>query len=91
MNKIKGLRINEAIYNLPNGQKGKIAVLIYSGESDPAKTLDYAVSIYVQNSGYFELIAANLDDPCTRVILSEINSMNQEDFDIDKHRLDNSI
>lgn len=87
MSKIKGLTINEAEYKLPNGNKGKIAVLIYSGESDPSKVLDHAVHIYVENNGYHELIDAHLDNPWMRVIVSDINGMKQEDFDTEKHRI----
>ena len=87
MKKITGLKINEAEYDLPNKGKGKIAVLMYQGNGDPKKILDYAVSIYVQNEGYHELIDANLDNPWTRVIVSDINNMKQEDFDENKHRL----
>lgn len=86
MNKITGLSINEAIYDLENGKKGKIAVLIYSGSGDPKPILDYAVNIY-SNDLFSEFIDANLDNPWMRVILSDVNEMNQEIFDADKHRL----
>lgn len=86
MNKINGLSINEAKYDLGKGKKGKIAVLIYSGSGDPKPILDYAVNIYA-NDLYTELIDANLDNPWMRVILSDVNEMNQEIFDADKHRL----
>jgi hypothetical protein len=89
MEKISGLTINEAEYELPEGKKGKIAVFIYSGGADPKKVLDYAVNIYVENAGFHELIDAHLDNPWMRVILSDINNMNQEDFDPDTHRLKN--
>ena len=87
MKKIKGLKINESEYDLPKNRKGKMAVLMYNGGADPKKVLDYAVSVYVQNDGYYELIDANLDNPWMRIILSDINSMEQEDFDEDTHRL----
>lgn len=87
MNKISGLRISEAEYELPDKSKGKIAVLMYHGNGDPKKILDHAVSIYVKNEGYHELIDAHLDNPWMRVLLSDINSMKQVDFDADKHRL----
>jgi hypothetical protein len=87
MKKISGLKINEAEYDLLNKGKGKIAVLMYQGYGDPKKILDYAVSVYVQNEGYHEFIDANLDNPWTRVIISDINNMKQEDFDEYRHRL----
>lgn len=87
MDTIAGLTINEAEYDLLNGQKGKIAVFIYSGGADPKKILDYAVDLYVENNGFHELIDANLDNPWMRVILSDINNMKQEKFEPSKHKL----
>jgi hypothetical protein len=84
---IPGLTINEAEYELPNNIKGKIAVFIYIGKSDPEKILDNAVSIYVGNNGYHELIDAHLDNPWMRVVISDINSMKQEKYDSSRHRL----
>lgn len=87
LEKISGLSINEAEYDLSNNGKGKIAVLIYTGSADPKKVLDYAVSVYVQNEGYHELIDAHLDNPWMRVILSDINNMSQRQFDPNTDRL----
>ena len=89
MNNIEGLRINEATYNLADGTNGKIAVFIYNGGADPKKVLDYAISIYVQDNFYHELIDANLDNPWMRVILSDINNMKQSIFNIETDRLIN--
>ncbi len=86
--KISGLTINEAKYDLPgNKGKGKIAVFIYSGGADPKKVLDHAVSIYVKDSGYYELIDAHLDNPWMRVVISDINNMSQKNFDPKTDRL----
>jgi uncharacterized protein YozE (UPF0346 family) len=87
LEKISGLSINEAEYDLLNNGKGKIAVLIYTGSADPKKILDYAVSVYVENEGYHELIDAHLDNPWIRVILSDINNMSQRQFDPNTDRL----
>lgn len=88
MNKIAGLKISEATYNLPDNKgEGKIAILMYQGGADPKKILDYAVHLYVENHGYHELIDAHLDNPWMRVLLSDINDLNQEDFDADEHKL----
>jgi hypothetical protein len=87
LEKISGLTINEADYDLLNNGKGKMAVLIYTGSADPKKVLDYAVSVYVQSEGYHELIDAHLDNPWMRVILSDINSMSQRQFDPNTDRL----
>jgi len=91
MDKIDGLTINEAIYNLENGAKGKIAVFIYTGKSDPTKILDYAINNYVKGNAYHELIDANLDNPWMRVIVSEINGMHQEQYDLQKHNITTNI
>jgi hypothetical protein len=87
MEKISGLTINEAEYDLSQKKKGKIAVFMYSGEADPKKVLDLAVSEYVEGTGYHELIDAHLDNPWMRVILSDINGMKQDDFDPTKYKL----
>lgn len=86
-NKIEGLTINESEYDLPGKAKGKIAVLIYAGSGDPKRILDHAVAAYVGNEGHHELIDAHLDNPWMRVILSDINNMDQEAFDETKHKL----
>ena len=78
--KIEGLTINEAEYKLENGDNGKIAVLIYNGNKDPKQILDYAVKEYTGKNNYHELIDSHLDNPWMRVIISDINSMKQEEF-----------
>ena len=72
---------------MPNNGKGKIAIFIYTGSADPKKVLDYAVHLYVGHDGFHELIDANLDNPWMRVILSDINSMNQKEFEPNRDRL----
>lgn len=93
MTKLKNVKISEAEYELPNSKrkKGKIAVLIYNGDGDPKTNLDIAVNIYVANDGYHELIDAHLDNPWMRVLLSDINSLEQKNFDEDKHRLNKPL
>jgi hypothetical protein len=86
---IKGLTINVSKYNLSNGTTGTLAVLTYMGPNDPAKILNRAVSDYVGNNPYHELIDANQDNPWMRVIISDINNMPQHQFDSDNDRLPN--
>ncbi len=81
------VRINYSKFDLKNGDKGVIAVLIYSGSGDPKIALDNAVSKLTDGVGYFELIDAHLDNPWTRVIMTDINDMNQEDLDPSIHQL----
>ena len=80
MTEIPGLTINEAEYDLEKGGKGKIAVFIYVGKSDPKKVLDWAVHEYVETNGYNELVDANLDNPWMRVVVSDINNMKQKPY-----------
>lgn len=87
MSVIKGLKINEADIILPNDKKGKIAVFLYSGESDPSIILDNAIRGYVENNGYNELIDSHLDNPWMRVVVSNINDMEQKQFDTEIHKM----
>lgn len=87
MSKIPGLTINHSNYPLPNGQQGKIAVFLYTGKSDPKYILDSAVSQYVKNHPYHELIDSHLDNPWMRVVISDINGMVQEEFDPARHNI----
>jgi hypothetical protein len=88
MNEIPGLKISETEYDLPDNKgKGKLAILMYNGGADPKKVLDYAVNLYVQDNGYYELIDAHLDNPWMRVLLSDINNLDQNNFDADSDRL----
>jgi len=83
----KNVTINTAEYSLKDGKKGTIAVLMYLGPEDPKKILDMAVNQYVGSTLYHELIDANLDNPWMRVIVSDINDMNQKLFDPDEDKL----
>jgi hypothetical protein len=81
------VKIQESQIDLTHGRKGKVAVLIYSGEEDPVSKLDLAVHQYVGTVGYNEFIDINMDNPWVRVILSGINEMEQVDFDPTIHKL----
>ncbi len=81
------IKIQESIIELTQGRKGKMAVFIYAGDEDPVDRLDWAVSVYVEQNGHYQFIDINMDNPWVRVVLSDINNMNQENFDPAKHRL----
>jgi hypothetical protein len=81
------VKIQESEIDLKNGDKGKMAIFMYVGEEDPVAILDAVVSTYVGHKGYNQYIDINMDNPWTRVIVSEINEMKQEDFDPSKHKL----
>jgi len=86
------VRINYSTYTLKDPiKKGAIAVLIYSGSGDPKIALDNAVRDITEDIGYFELIDAHLDNPWTRVVMTQINDMTQEDLDLTKHKLKDLI
>jgi len=79
--------IQESSIELTRGRKGQIAILGYVGSEDPVAKLDMAVSQYVGNIGHNQFIDINMDNPWTRVIISGINDMKQEDFDPTIHKL----
>jgi len=81
------VKIQESTTELTRNRKGKIAVLIYVGDDDPIAKLDWAVREYVGNEGRSEFIDINMDNPWVRVVLSDINDMNQVDFDPLIHKL----
>lgn len=87
MEPIPGLTINKANYPLKTGGMGEIAVFIYTGTADPKKVLDLAVQEYVGHAGYYELIDSHLDNPWMRVVISDINNMEQELFKPGHHKL----
>lgn len=84
MDKIK---INYSKFDLKNGGKGVIAVLMYSGSGDPKIALDNAVLKLTDGIGYVELIDAHLDNPWTRVLMTDINDMVQEELNPTTHQL----
>ena len=77
MNNILGVSIRESEYSLANNKKGTMAVFIYYGDKDSKVILDQAVSQYVQNKPYHELIDINPENQGMRVILSNINDMEE--------------
>jgi len=81
------IKIQESELDLTQERKGKIAVITYLGEDDPVETLNQAVYTYTQGKMYSEFIDINMDNPWTRVIMSHINDMEQENFDPTTHRL----
>ena len=75
---VKGLSISEAEYDLKDGNKGKFAVFLYSGDEDPRPILDWAVENYTKGvENYYEFIDAHLDCPWLRMVMSNINDMEQ--------------
>lgn len=88
MEEFKNLTINKSTYSLEEGRgTGSIAVLIYTGSADPKAVLDEAVRIYTNGQGYHEFIDANLDNPWTRVIMSNVNNMTQDKFNAETDRM----
>ncbi len=85
---MKDIKINLSEFKLNNEKKGILAVLMYCGKGDPKIALDNAVSSFVKNKGYFELIDANLDNPWTRVVITNINDMKQDEFEPTQHNLE---
>lgn len=84
---MENVRINHSKFKLKGGGYGAIAVLMYSGTGDPKIALDSAVRKITDGVNYFELIDANLDNPWTRVVISGINEMKQEELNPALHSL----
>ena len=87
MNELDNVKINISEYDLENGGKGKITVLMYMGSADPKVVLDEAVRIYVGNKIHHQFIDIHIDNPWTRVVMSDINGMKQKNFDKDNDRM----
>lgn len=79
--------IQKSQFELPNGRKGVIAIFMYVGEEDPVIMLDNAVSTYTEYESYHEFIDNDMNNPSIRVIVSEINAMDQREFDRQNDRL----
>jgi hypothetical protein len=83
------IKIQESNIDLTFGRTGKIAIFLYSGDGDPVSELNSAVSTYVGYNSYHQFIDINMDNPWIRVIMSDLNEMEQVDFDPLIHRLNN--
>ena len=60
---------------------GKIAILKYTGSDDPVLHLDEAVRLYVGNIKHTEMVDMNIDNPWIRVILSDIDKVQESAID----------
>jgi hypothetical protein len=81
------VRINHSTFSLKKGGEGAIVVLMYSGKGDPKIALDNAVLEITEGIDYFELIDAHLDNPWTRVVMTNINDMTQDVLNLKEHKL----
>ena len=60
-------------------------VFIYDGSGDPKENLDKAVSEYTKGNKYFsEFIDAHLNMPYVRMVVEDVNDMDQYDIKMDK-------
>ena len=89
MKNFEDVTINEVEYDLENNEKGKLVIFIYPGPKDPVKVLDSAIKIYTDGNDYYEFVDINMDNPWTRVIISNINGIKQKDFDPETDRINN--
>lgn len=88
MDELQNVTINKSTYPLKEGRgNATIAVFIYTGSANPKTVLDEAVRIYTNGNGYHEFIDANLDNPWTRVIMSDVNNMTQSRFNPETDRM----
>lgn len=83
--------IQKSHFELPNGRKGVIAIFMYVGEEDPVIMLDNAVRKYTEHESYHEFIDNNMDNPSIRVIVSEVNAMDQREFNPQNDKLNTDL
>ena len=85
------LTISKSPIILENGKKGVMVVFMYPGPKDPGPVLDKAVRDYVGNSGYHALIDASLSNPWMRVVISDINEIEQNPFKPEEHSMEKHL
>lgn len=84
------VKINQVDYGF-GSSKGRIAVFFYTGDGDPESNLDKAVSAYVGQNGYHELVDSGLNNPWMRVVISDINLIQQKEFIPGQDKIDSPI
>ena len=86
------VKINRIILN-GNDKNYSLAVFMYVGNKNPRDVLDEAISTYVGDNEYYELVDDYLDNPWTRVIAKELfenftpENVNIEGRTFDKYTL----
>lgn len=76
----KDVSINESDIDLTNGEKGKLAVFMYTGSANPKAVFEVVVKEYVQDNTYYELSDTHMDCPWLRAVVIGINDMKQVKF-----------
>lgn len=71
------------------GNGGKIAIL-RGGINKPKSYMDGVISEYVGHALHNQFIEIFLDNPYVRVIVTGINDFDYEEFDTEKHHLDDN-
>lgn len=81
MNKKKDIEICEYDLSKDGKKKGKIAILRGGlNESNPTAYMNEAVSQYVGRNLYNEFVEIHMDNPWVRVIISNINELDYDEF-----------
>ncbi len=80
---ISKLTISESEFNLKNGNKGKLVIFIYSGERDPKSILNLAICEFCGDNKYNEFIDDRRNNPWMRVLISDINNIEQKEYDFE--------
>lgn len=82
------VKINRIILN-GNNFNYSLAVFMYVGNQNPKDILDKAISTYVGDNEYFELVDDYLDNPWTRVIAKELfENFEPEKVDLEGRKFD---
>lgn len=90
---LKKVRINQAdfIIDEETGRTGRLVVFMYRGEYDPKAILNLAVSRYVKDNPIHQFISLERDNPWVRVVIQDVNSINQKNFEPGKDAIDAQI
>lgn len=83
-----GVAINRILLN-QSLTPSSLAVFMYTGNKDAKTVLDAAVEQYVDSKPYYEFVDDNLNNPWTRVVVSEIyESFRKEDIIINGRKFE---
>ncbi|MEX2484174.1 MAG: hypothetical protein WED10_06435 [Brumimicrobium sp.] len=85
------VKLNHAEIKISETKTERLAIFMYNGNYDPKPILDRAVSIYVEANGYHQFIDIEKDNPWVRVIISDVNSIPQKDFNPETDRINAPI
>ena len=79
----KDVKINESVLTDNKGNKGKVAIFFYTGQNDPVESLNGVIRKYTEGCNrneYGEFVEIGLNNPWCRVIVSNMDNMEFDNF-----------